>query len=170
MGFEPTKHMQQILSLSPLTTREYWLFVSKRRFFIFLYDKLTKDSLSITHNPYPIILAATLHDLLLMVCSCIQRCLGWKRFLSSTNFLSIFLAENPRSAACALGSVVLANLPEPRMTVFELDFFICVDLGDECLRHRTRYHSLFDEVNEHHMEEFAGSLVLALNHVDVIDA
>ena len=39
MGFEPTKHMQQILSLSPLTTRKYWLCVSKRHFFfIFLYD------------------------------------------------------------------------------------------------------------------------------------
>ena len=24
VGFEPTKHMQQILSLSPLTAREYW--------------------------------------------------------------------------------------------------------------------------------------------------
>ena len=94
--------------------------------------------------------------------------LGCDLLLEASKILLVLVVHDARSSASVLLGVVLANLPEPRVAVLDLDFLAGVDLVDEglglgCSCNRGK-------VNEGNVEELTGFAVFTLDEVDVVDA
>lgn len=92
--------------------------------------------------------------------------------LVSHEVLCVLVGENAWSFAGMLGFGVLANLPEPWVTINKSYLLVCVDLVEENVSSGF-FESLdvFDlgEMNVGDVERVAGALIFTLNHIHMID-
>lgn len=97
--------------------------------------------------------------------------LGENFALSLHELFLVFAAHNARSSACVfvLDRSILANLPEPRRVVLNLDLFVAVDALYKVFKILAMVH-IVGKVYENEPELLACVAVGLGNHVDVLNA